>query len=274
MYEEENGKRTEVPVTGGHCKLQWKADWAMRWLALGVDYEMSGKDLIDSVKLSSAIVRILGGTPPAGFTYELFLDEKGEKISKSRGNGLSMEYPEQDDLAQLGNPAWHVHAGEPPVEEAHLSYNILLNLAAVCNTEDKATLWHFISRYRPDATPENAPTLDNLTEFAIQYFRDFVKPNKHYRTPTQHERVALMDLVETLRALPLDEKAEGIQTQIYEVGKRQAFKDLKSWFQTLYETLLGQPTGPRMGSFIALYGIEETVNLIQRVLNGERLETD
>ena len=105
VYEEENGKRTEIPVIGGHCKLQWKADWAMRWQALGVDYEMSGKDLIDSVRLSSAIVRILGGMPPAGFTYELFLDENGEKISKSRGNGLSMEdwlrYAPPESLSQF-----------------------------------------------------------------------------------------------------------------------------------------------------------------------------
>ena len=81
----------ETPVTGGHCKLQWKADWAMRWTALSVDYEMSGKDLIDSVRLSGRICHILGGKPPEGFTYELFLDENGEKISKSRGNGLSVE---------------------------------------------------------------------------------------------------------------------------------------------------------------------------------------
>src|SRR5580692_1618579 len=88
---EEDGKKTEVPVTGGHCKLQWKADWAMRWLALGVDYEMSGKDLISSMELSSKIVKALGATPPAGFNYELFLDENGERISKSRGNGLTID---------------------------------------------------------------------------------------------------------------------------------------------------------------------------------------
>ncbi|MDP2619707.1 MAG: lysine--tRNA ligase [Hyphomicrobiales bacterium] len=87
----ETGERMTVPVTGGRCKLQWKPDWAMRWVALGVDYEMAGKDLIDSVKLSGRICRALGGTPPEGFNYELFLDEKGEKISKSRGNGLTIE---------------------------------------------------------------------------------------------------------------------------------------------------------------------------------------
>jgi lysyl-tRNA synthetase class 1 len=103
--DEETGALVETPVTGGHCKLQWKCDWAMRWFALGVDYEMSGKDLIDSVRLSSRICRILGAEPPESFTYELFLDEKGEKISKSKGNGLSveqwLEYAPPESLAQF-----------------------------------------------------------------------------------------------------------------------------------------------------------------------------
>jgi lysyl-tRNA synthetase class 1 len=100
---EENGVKTEVPVTGGACKLQWKADWAMRWFALGIDYEMAGKDLIPSVELSSKIVRVLGGAPPEGFNYELFLDDKGQKISKSKGNGLSVDewlaYGPEESLA-------------------------------------------------------------------------------------------------------------------------------------------------------------------------------
>ncbi len=310
-YQEPDGSRTTVPVTGGACKLQWKADWAMRWVALDVDYEMSGKDLIDSVKLSSKIARIIGGNPPQGFTYELFLDENGEKISKSRGNGLTMDewlryappeslqlfmynkptqakrlyfdviprnvdeylqwlakYPDQDEKGQLDNPVWHIHHGHPPAEKAHLSYNVLLNLAAVCNTEDKAVLWHFITRYAPDATPASAPMLDRLTGYAINYFRDFVKPAKAYRAPTPMERAALEDLHASLVALPKHADAEAIQTEVYEVGKRHAFADLKAWFQTLYETLLGQSTGPRMGSFIALYGLEETTNLITDVLAG------
>jgi len=90
-FEDEDGKTVEQPVTGGHAKLQWKPDWAMRWYALGVDYEMSGKDLIPSVELGNKICRILGARPPEGFNYELFLDEQGEKISKSKGNGLSVE---------------------------------------------------------------------------------------------------------------------------------------------------------------------------------------
>ncbi|MCB1494687.1 MAG: lysine--tRNA ligase [Bauldia sp.] len=81
----------EQPVTGGQVKCQWKADWALRWAALGIDYEMSGKDLIDSVRLSNRICKLLGGRPPEGFNYELFLDETGQKISKSKGNGLTIE---------------------------------------------------------------------------------------------------------------------------------------------------------------------------------------
>ena len=314
VYAREDGKKIETPITGGHCKLQWKADWAMRWAALNVDYEMSGKDLIESVKVFGQICRLLGGRPPVGFTYELFLDENGEKISKSIGNGLSVEewlryappeslsqfmfqkpktakrlffdiipknvdeylqhlssLPKQSENKQIENPTWHIHQGNPPHEVAHLSYNILLNLASVCHTEDKAVLWHFISRYRPDATPETAPILDSLVSCAINYYRDFIKPGKTYRLASPDEAVALQDLFDALGKLAPDTTAEDVQAEVYEIGKRHEFPDLKSWFRCLYEILLGQEQGPRMGSFIALYGIEETKALIQRALAGENL---
>ena len=313
-YQDESGARIETPVTGGHCKLQWKADWAMRWVALDVDYEMSGKDLIDSVRLSGRICRILGGEPPVGFTYELFLDQNGEKISKSKGNGLSVDdwlrYAPPDSLAlfmygkpkaakrfyfdviprtvddylghlarfagqdaaeRLENPVWHVHQGRPPREEAHLTYNVLLNLASVCHTEDKAVLWHFITRTRPGATPESAPILDHLVDRAIDYYRDFVKPSKRYRPASEIEKRALEDLAVVLATMPPDAAADAIQTQVYEVGKRHPFPDLKAWFRALYEILLGQSEGPRMGSFIALYGLAETIALIRRAVAGEDL---
>jgi lysyl-tRNA synthetase class 1 len=316
VYKDEDGKKIETPVTGGHCKLQWKADWAMRWVALGVDYEMSGKDLIDSVKLSGRICRILGGNPPIGFTYELFLDENGEKISKSRGNGLTAEEwlryapPEslalfmyqkptaakqlyfdvipktvdeylghlaaleaQDPAKRLENPAWHIHRGTPPIEESRLTYNVLLNLASVCHTEDKQVLWHFISRYRPGLTAKTAPILDSLLEFAINYYRDFVKPARRFRKPSPEERAALEDLLAALAGIADGAEAETIQTEIYEVGKRHPFPDLRAWFKALYEILLGRPEGPRMGSFVALYGLPETRRLIQRALDGEDLAT-
>ena len=317
VYENEAGEKIETPVTGGACKLQWKVDWAMRWAALNVDYEMCGKDLTDSVKLSSKICRILGGNPPVGFIYELFLDDKGEKISKSRGNGLAVEewlryappeslslfmfqkpktakrlyfdvvprnvddyfthlekFSGQEPKDQLNNPVWHIHQGHPPEEKADLSFNVLLNLASVVNTEDKVVIWHFISRYSPDATPETAPVLDRLVEFAINYFQDFVKPAKQYRAPSVAEQEALTDLRKALEALPENAPAVDVQTQVYEIGKRDAFKDLRAWFQALYEILLGQSQGPRMGSFIALYGIKETIALIDKVLAGEDLAAE
>ena len=316
VFRDETEEPFETLVTGGNCKLQWRVDWAMRWAALGVDYEMSGKDLIDSVRLSGRICRILGATPPAGFTYELFLDENGEKISKSRGNGLTIDEwlrygpPEslayfmyqkpkaakrlyfdviprgvdeylaalaraagEDERRRLDNPVWHIHAGTPPDPQDGITYNVLLNLATVCHTEDKAVLWHFVARTRPGLAPENAPMIDVLVERAINYYRDFVMPSQRYRVPTEMESGALDDLARVLEGLPADADAEAIQTEVYEVGKRHPFADLKAWFRALYEILLGQPQGPRMGSFIALYGIAETVTLVRRALAGEDLES-
>lgn len=305
----------EVPVTGGHCKLQWKADWAMRWAALKVDYEMAGKDLIDSIKLASKICRVLGVNPPEGFNYELFLDQDGKKISKSKGNGLSIEdwlryaspeslqlfmyqaprtgkrlyfdvipknvdeylsfiaaYPKQDWKEKLGNPAWHIHGGTPPATDLPISFALLLNLASACQAEDKDVLWGFIRRYAPDATPESQPKLDQLVGYAVNYFHDFVKPAKTYRTANDMEATALADLASKLEALG-DElmSAEELQTLVYEIGKAHAFDNLRDWFRALYEVLLGEAQGPRFGSFIALYGIKETAALIRRALAGEDL---
>lgn len=313
VYQREDGKLVETPVTGGRCKLQWKVDWGMRWAAFDVDYEMSGKDLIDSVKLSNQVCTILGHRPPEGFNYELFLDADGTKISKTKGNGLTIEewlqyapeeslayfmyqsprkakrlyfdvipravdeylsfldkYPEQTEEQKLNNPAWHVHNGIPPKEEMPLSFGILLNLASVCNTEDKNVLWGFISRYAPKASPETMPMVDRLVGYAIAYYRDFVKPHKHYRAPTMEERKALEDLAQSLKSGKRD--PESIQMEVFEVGKRHHYENLREWFKALYQILLGQDEGPRMGSFIALYGIEETVALIESALEkGKKL---
>jgi len=311
VYEDEDGSKVEVPVTGGQCKLQWKADWAMRWYALGVDYEMSGKDLIDSVKLGSQICRILGARPPEGFNYELFLDEEAKKISKSKGNGLSAEEwltygpPESlslfmfqkpkaakrlyfdvipravedylshlaaydaNDEKRLENPVWHIHNGNPPQPGTKLSFGMLLNLASVCNTEDPAVLWGFISRYAPEASPQSDPFLDRLVGFALRYYADFVKPKKSYRAPSEAERKALEDLAGRLRQLPKDADGEAIQNEVYAVGKEHGFENLRDWFKALYEILLGQEEGPRIGSFMALYGLEESLALIDSVLQGE-----
>jgi lysyl-tRNA synthetase, class I len=310
-------------VTGGRAKLQWKPDWAMRWLALGVDYEMAGKDLIDSVKLSGEIARALGGTPPEGFNYELFLDEKGQKISKSRGNGLTIEewlryaspeslslfmyrepraakrlyfdviprhvdeyaqllesYERQDIKQRLSNPVWHIHCGEPPKPDMPISFSMLLTLVASSNAENAETLWGFIARYRPGVTPRTHPKLDAMVGYAIHYFRDFVLPHKKFREPGESERAALLDLRDALSQLGAGTTAEQIQQVVYEVGRREPFLDRNGkiktkdgrpgvaleWFNMLYQVLLGQEKGPRFGSFVAVYGVQNTIDMIDGAL--------
>jgi lysyl-tRNA synthetase class 1 len=308
----DTGKKTETPVTGGRVKCQWKADWALRWTALGVDYEMAGKDLIDSVMLSSKVCRALGGVPPEGFIYELFLDEKAEKISKSKGNGLTIDewltyaspeslslfmyqkpkaakrlyfdvipkavdeylgflakYPQEEAKAKLDNPVWHIHAGALPEADLPISFALLLNLVSVSNAEDKATLWGFIRKYAPDATPDEHPVLDHLVGYALAYYRDFVKPTKTYRLPTEKEKAALLALAAALAKAAPAASGEELQNIVYEVGKMHGFEPLRAWFSALYEVLLGQSQGPRFGGFIELYGVENTRALIERAIKGE-----
>jgi lysyl-tRNA synthetase class 1 len=317
----DTSERMTTPVTGGRCKLQWKPDWAMRWYALGIDYEMAGKDLIDSVKLSGEICRALGGTPPEGFNYELFLDEKGQKISKSKGNGLTIEewlryaspeslslfmyrepkaakrlyfdviprhvdeyqqflegYQRQDEKQRLSNPVWHIHSGSPPKPDMPIAFSMLLTLVSSSNAENAETLWGFIGRYRPGVTPQTHPKLDAMVGYAIHYFRDFVLPEKRFRQPTEAERAALLDLRDALSQLPTDAPAEHIQDVVYEIGRREPFLDHKKaakdgkpgvsldWFNMLYQVLLGQEKGPRFGSFVAVYGVQNTVDMIDGAL--------
>ena len=323
-YEDpETNEPVTTAVTGGRVKLQWKPDWAMRWVALGVDYEMAGKDLIDSVKLSSEIARALGAQPPEGFNYELFLDELGQKISKSKGNGLTIDewlryaspeslslfmyrepkaakrlyfdviprqvdeyqqfleaYQKQEWKHRLGNPVWHIHSGNPPKPEIPVNFSLLLNLVSASNAENAETLWGFIGRYRPGITPQSHPRLDELVQYAIHYFRDFVLPAKKFREPTDDERKALIDLRDALSQLPASAAAEQIQEVIYEIGRREPFLDKSGkskgkdgkpgvtldWFNMLYQVLLGQEKGPRFGSFVAVYGVDNTIAMIDGAL--------
>jgi lysyl-tRNA synthetase class 1 len=315
--EEEGGTRVETSVTGGRCKLQWKPDWAMRWAALSVDYEMAGKDLIDSVQLATRICRVIGGRPPMNLIYELFLDENGEKISKSKGNGLSVEdwlrfapqeslayfmynkprtakrlhlrmiprtvddyiadlhaYVAQDDLERLNNPVWHIHAGEPPYQASAISYALLLNLVAACHSEDPSFIWHYVSTYYGAGALENEDIIRRLIGHAIAYYQDFIKPTQRHRPPRPEEVPALADLVNGLSAAPAQASAETLQTIVYDVGKSypDVFSSLKDWFRALYQIILGQDEGPRMGSFIALYGIDETVRMLSEIIAGAAAE--
>ena len=307
--EPETGEAVEQSILSGGAKLQWKVDWALRWYALGVDYEMSGKDLIDSVVQSSKIVRILGARPPEGFNYELFLDENGEKISKTRGNGVTLDqwltYAPQESLVfylyreprkakqlsfgiipkavdeyqqflaaypaqlwdkRLGNPVHHVHAGDVPEARMPLSFALLLNLVAVASTDDKDLIWGFVRRYAPDASPETHPELDAMIGHALAYFRDFIAGSLRRRAPDAREAEALRDLDSRLAQLPPGSGPDEIQNLVFEIGKAHGFEPLRDWFKALYETLLGTSQGPRLGSFIALYGVDNSRRLIAEAL--------
>ena len=309
-FVEDDGERIEQSILGGNAKLQWKVDWAMRWAALGVDYEMAGKDLIDSVTQSSKIARVLGARPPEGFNYEMFLDEKGEKISKSKGNGLSLDewltygtdeslafyiyrepkkakalhmgvipraiddywqfrgnYAEQLVEQRLGNPVHHIHNGPPPVETLPVTFGLLLNLVGVMGAQaTREQVWGYLGNYVVDASPDTYPALDALIDHALAYNREFIAPTLQRRAPEGVEVEALERLAAALETLAPDTLAENIQTIVYEIGKNAEFASLRDWFKALYETLLGSSQGPRMGSFIALYGIANTRTLIAEAL--------
>ncbi len=312
-FTDEDGSSIEQSALGGMAKLQWKVDWAARWVALGIDYEMAGKDLIDSVTQSSKIARVLSGQAPDGFNYEMFLDEKGEKISKSKGNGLSLEewlrygseeslafyiyreprrakslhigvipravdeywqfrgnYPQQPIDQKLGNAVHHIHRGNVPAKTLPVTYGLLLNLVSLPGVGDKETAWKFVQRYAPGTSPEDDPELDELISLAVNYARDFVAPSLNRRAPTEPERAALGYLDAGLGKLPGAPAADDIQNLVYEVGKQHYGKErLRDWFQALYETLLGSRQGPRMGSFIALYGIDNSRRLISEALAAQ-----
>jgi lysyl-tRNA synthetase class 1 len=325
-FADEDGEDITLPVTGGNVKLQWKPDFGARWAALGVDFEMYGKDHMSNTPIYDGICKVLGGTPPEHFVYELFLDEKGEKISKSKGNGLTIDewltyatpeslalfmfqkpksakkmhfdvipravddylqflgaYPNQDAKAQLDNPVWHIHAGTPPAQSSPISFALLRNLVAASNAENKDVLWGYIRRHMDDASPEKYPLLDTLAGYAVRYYRDFELAKKSYRAPDDVEQGALRALSDALGKAPAGATAEELQGIVYDIGRSiPRYQDLNAkgatperpgvsnaWFSAIYEVLLGESKGPRFGSFIALYGVDETRTLIAKALAGE-----
>ena len=320
-FEDVTGEMVEQTALGGQAKLQWKVDWAMRWVALGVDYEMYGKDLTDSGVQSGKIAAVLGGRKPEGLIYELFLDENGEKISKSKGNGLTIEewlrYGSEESLGfyifpnpksakqlhvgvvpravdeywqfrerlagqpldkQMGNPVWHLARANGGGEGASapgagdslpVTYGLLLNLVGVLGADaTREQVWSYLGNYVANADPAAHPELDVLVTSALAYNRDFVAPTLAKRAPSNTEAAALAALDAELAGLSDGISAEDLQTRVYEIGKDEAygFENLRDWFRALYETLLGSSQGPRMGSFIVLYGIENTRKLIAEAL--------
>jgi lysyl-tRNA synthetase class 1 len=283
---------------------------------------MCGKDLTDSLTQSGKIAQVLGGRRPEGLIYELFLDEKGEKISKSKGNGLTIDqwltYGSEESLGfylyrepksakqlhvgvvpravdeywqfreklpaqpieqQLGNPVWHllrtngerIGAGD----SLPVTYGLLLNLVGVMGPNaTREQVWSYLANYIADPTPSLHPALDTLVTSALAYSRDFVSPTLKRREPEAGEAAALAALDAALASADPGATPEELQNIIYEIGKNPdyGFENLRDWFKALYETLLGSAQGPRMGSFIALYGVANTRALIAEALDGAVVE--
>ncbi len=305
-------KLIETEVVNGKCKLQWKVDWAMRWMAFGVDYEMCGKDLTESVDLGSKICRSLDRKPPTNLIYEMFLDEKGEKISKSIGNGISVDewlryaspeslslymfqkpksakklhfdvipktvddyishynsYSNLDHLKKFDSPIWHIHAGHPKEFKTEINFNTLTNLVSISNSNNKKVIWSFINKYDKDLDQNNNPEFDRLIDFALNYYNDFILPKKQYKNINLDNKNVFLDILDVLEnKISPNSTDEEIQTFLYEVGKKHNFENLKDFFKLVYQVLLGQEQGPRLGSFIKLFGVRETIDYIKKLIDN------
>jgi lysyl-tRNA synthetase class 1 len=296
------GAQTGQMSHNGLAKLQWKADWAMRWVYFDVDYEMSGKDLIDSVKASSKICRILGGTPPLNLTYELFLDEHGAKISKSKGNGFTVEQwlrygsvsslmlfmfqnpraakklyrdlvPQlEDQFLQLkakeagpDDAHWHFSTAQPSVLVSGVSYQLMLNLAVVSQATTEDQLLAYLEQNH-EVPEEERQYIGRLTTLVLRYAVDAKRVGRERRRATAQEAAAFTDLADRFDAMMPAQDAEQFQYQVYEVGKAHGFQPLRQWFAALYECLLGSSDGPRFGAFTAAYGLRNTTALLRTAI--------
>ena len=309
IYSDLSGKDKEISVTGGNCKLQWKIDFGARWYTFDVDYEIYGKDHAPNEHIYRKVCQILGGNSPLNFTYEMFLSESGEKISKSKGNGISIEdwlkyapaesmslfmyqkpktakrlyfdvipkamdeylsfndsYYQQEDSQKLDNPIYHIHDNNVQKLPFSISYSLLLNLASACNPENDEVLWGFISKYEDGLNKNSSQLLAKMVQNALNYYNDFIKKYKKFRKATKEETLALQELITELEKdeLKNTNDASILQSLIFTIGKKHGYeKNMRDWFLSLYQILLGQDQGPRIGSFIALFGKENFVKLIK-----------
>ena len=302
----QNNKEIEQSILDGNCKLQWKVDWAMRWCALDIDYEMYGKDLIPTFQLSSKVCRALGHQPPENYFYELFLDQNGEKISKSKGNGLSIEewlsyapketlsyfmyqnprrakklfldvipksvdeflghlnkFNDQNDDEKIENPVWHIMNSQNYIGSIPISFNLILNLVSASGENDPDFILDFIKKYDSSVNNSDHDFMLELITGAISFEQNVNADKIQYKVPNEDEKNIFLDLINRIELLPDNVDAETIQTEIYQIGKDYKFDNLRDWFKLIYQVLFGKSDGPRFGTFIAIYGIKETIQLIR-----------
>jgi lysyl-tRNA synthetase class 1 len=320
-------------ILDGRCKVGWKVDWALRWFSFSVDYEMHGEDLLESARLSSRITKVLGCEPPELFKYELFLDEKGKKISKKLGNGVSIEewlrYAPVDSLLYFmylkpqqakkmglsilpeiidgylelmaGNPGSedspipfisrlsrgpHAEAAKKkelgaetsPLEQARstpegsavhqlpriVTYTMILELIMAVHETDPAIVRDYLVRYQPEVK-ENAGYYDQLIRDVMTYYREVYMPQRKVEEPGHEMDKALAALVAELKKLEHSAETpdiDSLQMLVFQVSKDEGI-GTKDWFRTLYRVFLGQSSGPRIGTFITLLGLEKTIERLE-----------
>ena len=300
------GYKGETSILYGGAKVGWKVDWALRWFALEVDYEMHGEDLMESNRLSSKLVREIGGKPPELFKYELFLDEQGAKISKKIGNGISIDqwlkYAPVDSLihfmyvkpqkskrmglsilpkivdsylelmAKQGekktySPVTFVkrlskgtHASSIDHENV-VTYSLIYNLVLAIGEADHGLVRNYLLKYQP-RIESNIEYYDDLIEGVIHYYTEYYMPNKVEESPDGTHDEGLREFYETLKKLSINGSnldADQIQSIAFQTAKSYDY-EMKEWFKYLYQVLLGQSTGPKIGSFIALIGIRKALD--------------
>lgn len=306
-YVDENNNNVTTSILDGNCKLQWKPDWAMRWVALGVDYEMCGKDLQPSFDVSEKIAKAIDGKAPCGLIYELFLDKDGGKISKSKGNGLSIEewlkyapdeslsyfmfqkpktakklyfgvipksmdeyittckryIKEENQEQKFNSPIYHIHGDNPPLDLPNVSFSLLMNLVSAVSTPNKEVIMDFVKKYETDLNQEKEKIINSMLDYVINYYKDYIEPEKQFKTPNDMEKSALITLMEGLNQLGNTNDGKLIQSVLFDTAAKFELSN-NDWFQIIYQVVLGQTEGPKMGGFIKLYGVENFANLIKQ----------
>lgn len=303
------GHSGETSVLDGHVKVGWKVDWALRWYSFGVDYEMHGEDLMESGRLSSKIVKVLGGKPPELFKYELFLDETGKKISKKIGNGVSIDewlsygpvdsllnfmYQKPQQTKKLGLPIFpkiiddylnlvakydgesvdhpanfvmrlakdsHADVGD---EGKVVTYSLIYNLLIALAEPDPALIRDYLVGYQPHIK-ENMAYYDALIEKVIRYYKEVYLPNKTEEAPDPELAPVVekfLKALEDFKTSGEEATADVMQNLVYTVGKENGVKP-KDWFKNLYRVFLKQSSGPKIGSFIALLGVEKAIERVR-----------
>lgn len=304
------GHSGTTSVLGGRVKVGWKVDWALRWYAYEVAYEMYGKDLIESARLSGKLTRLMGKQPPNGFFYELFLDEEGRKISKSVGKGVTVDswvgyaplesllyyifqnpnkakrlfwgvvpksvddylaelhrYPSVAAEKQPNSATWHIfnRGANVPAYDTTVNFSLINNLVSGLGTDDADLVTEFLERYDPSAGDYH-DTIHDLVGKSLNYYRDFILPNKVYRAPTEQERAMLQSIREQVAAYEGDDE-KVLQTIPFDVARAIDIPPAEI-FAMFYEIVLGQERGPRFGTFARLVGKEKVLALLDGVLAG------